>query len=96
MKTRSIKVEIVGDAKVGVPFRPKIRLCGHWLAQAGFPMGSRVQVEPVEDGKLVLTLCRPCAFQTETVAVAAALDYATKTADAALAIRRAAARQEAI
>ncbi|HSL81614.1 MAG TPA: SymE family type I addiction module toxin [Thermoanaerobaculia bacterium] len=34
---------------------PLVQLVGDWLAAAGFPVGARVAVESVEDGRLVLT-----------------------------------------
>ena len=34
---------------------PLVQLAGRWLEEAGFPMGSRVTVEVVEDGRLVLS-----------------------------------------
>jgi hypothetical protein len=34
---------------------PLMQLVGSWLAEAGFPVGARVTVEAVEDGRLVLT-----------------------------------------
>jgi len=34
---------------------PLVQLVGTWLAEAGFPVGARVKVETVEDGRLVLT-----------------------------------------
>lgn len=34
---------------------PMLRLMGSWLSEAGFPTGSRVRVEVVEAGRLVLS-----------------------------------------
>ncbi len=34
---------------------PRLDLTGPWLAEAGFPAGSRVEVEVVEPGRLVVT-----------------------------------------
>lgn len=34
---------------------PLVQLAGGWLAEAGFPVGTRVLVEAVEDGRMVLT-----------------------------------------
>jgi Toxin SymE, type I toxin-antitoxin system len=34
---------------------PMLRLMGSWLREAGFPVGSRVRVEVVESGRLVLS-----------------------------------------
>ena len=33
---------------------PHLPLTGQWLAEAGFPVGTRVVVETVEDGELVV------------------------------------------
>ena len=34
---------------------PRLDLTGPWLTEAGFPAGSRVEVEVVEPGRLVVT-----------------------------------------
>ncbi|MGD2114651.1 MAG: hypothetical protein PVG07_06355 [Acidobacteriota bacterium] len=34
---------------------PLVQLVGSWLGEVGFPVGARVTVEAVEDGRLVLT-----------------------------------------
>ncbi|HSL83538.1 MAG TPA: SymE family type I addiction module toxin, partial [Thermoanaerobaculia bacterium] len=34
---------------------PYLPLEGSWLGQAGFPVGARVRVEALEEGRLVLT-----------------------------------------
>jgi len=34
---------------------PLVQLVGSWLERAGFPVGARVRVEVVEDGRLVLS-----------------------------------------
>ena len=34
---------------------PLVQLVGSWLERAGFPVGARVRVEVVGDGRLVLT-----------------------------------------
>jgi hypothetical protein len=34
---------------------PRLELAGYWLEDAGFPIGSRVEVEVVEPGRLVMT-----------------------------------------
>jgi hypothetical protein len=39
----------------GVPPAPRLELSGYWLADAGFPVGARVEVEVVEPGRLVMT-----------------------------------------
>jgi len=37
------------------PKPPRLELSGYWLEDAGFPVGSRVEVEVVEPGRLVMT-----------------------------------------
>lgn len=39
----------------GVAPSPRLELSGPWLEAAGFPAGSRVEVEVVEAGRLVVT-----------------------------------------
>ena len=39
----------------GANSAPRLELTGPWLEQAGFPVGSRVEVEVVEPGRLVVT-----------------------------------------
>ena len=39
----------------GVPSAPRLELSEYWLDEAGFPVGSRVEVEVVEPGRLVVT-----------------------------------------
>jgi hypothetical protein len=53
MKTRTLQIESAGDYwrnKVS----PKIRLSGHWLEQAGFKPGNRVEIKLGEPGTLTL------------------------------------------
>lgn len=55
MKTRNLKIEASGDfyrSKV----RPKIRLTGQWLEQAGFKPGNRVMVQISGQGILTLQI----------------------------------------
>ena len=54
MMTRSIKIEAIGDFRVG-KIKPRIRLLGHWLERAGFKPGHRVAVRWDQPG--TLTLC---------------------------------------
>ena len=54
-KLRSLKIEADGD-KFKAPLKPKIRLSGRWLEQAGFRVGSRVNVTCIAQGKLELNL----------------------------------------
>jgi hypothetical protein len=49
---RTLQIEADGDRWKG--FKPKIRLMGHWLEQAGFPPGHRVQVTCVAPGVIEL------------------------------------------
>jgi Toxin SymE, type I toxin-antitoxin system len=49
---------ITGRAPTGTPLAPEVphlELSGRWLLAAGFPVGSRVRVEEVEPGLLVLS-----------------------------------------
>ena len=50
---RRLKIEEHGDAWQGV-LKPKIRLIGRWLEQAGFKPGGQVQVHCVAPGILEL------------------------------------------
>ena len=59
MKTRSLKIEVAGDPKAGVPFHPKIRIAGQWLERAGFTPGARVQIFCANPGTLTLQIAQP-------------------------------------
>ena len=50
---RRLKIEEQGDAWRG-RIKPKIRLIGRWLEQAGFQPGSHVQITCVSPGILEL------------------------------------------
>lgn len=57
---RSMKLRVSGLYRQGEHHflstqLPLVQLAGGWLAEAGFPVGARVLVETVEDGRLVLT-----------------------------------------
>ena len=52
-KTRSLKIEAVGDF-AGRKIKPRIRLSGYWLAQAGFRPGHRVEIASLKPGELSL------------------------------------------
>ncbi len=53
MKNRTLKIEAVsGEERSKI--KPFIRLRGHWLEQAGFKPGHRVQVNLVKEGEMVL------------------------------------------
>lgn len=53
MNTRSLKIEATGDFYRG-KIKPKIRLTGYWLEQAGFKPGHFVQVCLVQPGIMTL------------------------------------------
>jgi hypothetical protein len=50
---RQLKIEESGDAWKGL-IKPKIRLMGRWLEQAGFKPGTRVHVVCVAPGVIEL------------------------------------------
>jgi len=50
---RRLKIEAVGEFWRGL-IKPKIRLTGHWLEQAGFKPGTHVQVTCVAPGVIEL------------------------------------------
>jgi hypothetical protein len=57
---RTLKLRVSGLYRVGEHVFPSeqlplMQLVGFWLAESGFPVGARVRVEAVEDGRLVLT-----------------------------------------
>ena len=52
-KPRSLKIEESGDYFAS-RIKPKIRLVGNWLKQAGFPPGQRVQVVFIGPGIMEL------------------------------------------
>ena len=57
---RSMKLRVSGLYRQGEHHflnrqLPLVQLAGDWLAEAGFPVGSRVLVEAAGDGRLVLT-----------------------------------------
>jgi hypothetical protein len=52
-KTRSLKIETVGDFAVGKT-KPMIRLTGRWLERAGFKSGHRATIEIPHPGELTL------------------------------------------
>jgi hypothetical protein len=53
MNSRRIKIEAAGDAFLD-KIKPRIRLNGLWLNQAGFTAGNHVQVTFPETGKMLL------------------------------------------
>lgn len=57
---RELKLRVLGLYRPGEHVFPSgplplIQLVGSWLERAGFPVGARVRVEAVEDGRLVLS-----------------------------------------
>jgi len=52
-KTRSLKIEAIGDFAYR-KIKPRIRLSGHWLAEAGFKPGHRVVIVSTQPGELSL------------------------------------------
>jgi len=50
---RSLKIEAVGDAFYR-KIKPRIRLGGHWLEQAGFRPGHRAEIHVPRPGELTL------------------------------------------
>jgi len=52
-KPRSLKIEAVGDFAYR-KIKPRIRLTGHWLEQAGFKPGHRVEIRSQMPGELTL------------------------------------------
>jgi len=59
---------------------PLVQLVGSWLEEAGFPVGARVRVEVVEDGRLVLSRVEEWEVEKEA-ARAAAWERASSAAD---------------
>ena len=53
---RKLKIEADGDYWKGLA-KPKIRLMGRWLEQAGFSPGDRVQVTCIGRGLIELRSC---------------------------------------
>jgi hypothetical protein len=52
-KTRTLKIEAIGDFAYR-KIKPRIRLSGHWLENAGFKPGHRVEISSVKPGELSL------------------------------------------
>jgi len=51
VKARSLKIEVDPWAE---PVKPRIRLHGRWLQEAGFTPGHRVEIQCSEPGTLTL------------------------------------------
>jgi hypothetical protein len=52
-KRRSLKIEAIGDF-ARRKIKPRIRLSGHWLEQAGFKPGHRAVIHVPRPGELTL------------------------------------------
>jgi hypothetical protein len=63
--TRHLKIEAAGDYWVG-QVRPKIRLMGRWLEQAGFQPGDHVTVISVAPGILELRTSSPTTYANKS------------------------------
>lgn len=50
---RTLKIETVGDFAYR-KIKPRIRLTGHWLEQAGFKPGHRVEIHLLKPGEMTL------------------------------------------
>ena len=61
-KVRTLKIEADGDGWKGL-IKPKIRLTGRWLENAGFAPGHRVQVTCLAHG--IIELRSPSASDLE-------------------------------
>jgi hypothetical protein len=53
VKRRSLKIEAVGDFAYR-KIKPRIRLSGYWLEQAGFKPGHRAEIHAPRPGELTL------------------------------------------
>ena len=53
VKPRSLKIEVVGDYAC-LKVKPRIRLSGQWLEQAGFKPGHRAVIHVPRPGELIL------------------------------------------
>jgi hypothetical protein len=65
VNTRTLKIEEDGDFWKGKT-RPKIRLKGSWLEQAGFKSGSHVRVKSIAPGVIELRSNDAALIQNET------------------------------
>jgi hypothetical protein len=50
---RTLKIEAIGDFAYN-KIKPRIRLSGHWLEQAGFKPGHRAIIHVPRTGELIL------------------------------------------
>jgi hypothetical protein len=51
--SRTLKIEAVGDFAAR-KIKPRIRISGRWLGQAGFKPGHRVSIHSLKPGELTL------------------------------------------
>jgi hypothetical protein len=63
VKMRSLKIETVGDFAY-CKTKPRIRLSGQWLEQAGFKPGHRVEIHLLNLGELTLQFRENIASRT--------------------------------
>ena len=56
---RSLKIEAVGDFAYR-KIKPRIRLSGQWLENAGFKPGHRVEISSSKPGELSLQFKEEC------------------------------------
>ena len=59
-KTRILKIEAIGDFAYR-RVKPRIRLSGLWLENAGFKPGHRVEISSSKPGELSLQFKEACA-----------------------------------
>ncbi len=55
---RTLTVEALGQMRRDKKRFPRIRIGGFWLASVGFPPSSRVEVEAIAEGVIVLRSVR--------------------------------------
>lgn len=53
LSQRTLKIETIGDFAYR-KIKPRIRLSGHWLEQAGFKPGHRVEIHLLKPGAMTL------------------------------------------
>ncbi len=73
---RELKLRVSGLYRPGEQVYPSgplplVQLVGSWLEEAGFPVGTRVRVEVVEDGRLVLSRVEEWDVEKEAARVGA-------------------------
>jgi hypothetical protein len=78
---REQELRITAPAEAGLE-SPRRELCGPWLEEAGFRVGSRVEVEVVDPGRLVVTrvdVRRPGAGASAAGSVTASFHAAARS-----------------